>query len=105
MAQFDVHRNPGPRRAIVPLVVVVQSRRLDTYGRRLVVPLVLRSEVSALAPGLNPVFRVDGLEVVLHPLDMVSVPVSQLGERVGSLQGDADRVITAIDVVISRAWG
>lgn len=34
---------------------------------------------------LNPVFRIEGVEVVLHPLDTVSVALDQLGERVASL--------------------
>lgn len=73
--------------------------------RRVVVPLVHRSEVTVAEPTLNPVFRVEGVEVVLHPLDMVSVPTSQLGERVGTLRAEADRIIAAIDVLITRAWG
>jgi hypothetical protein len=36
---------------------------------------------------------------------MVSVPVTHLGEPVASLRGEADRIIAAIDVVISRAFG
>ena len=43
MAQFDLHRNKGPLRETIPLVVLVQSGLFDRYRRRVVVPLVLRS--------------------------------------------------------------
>jgi toxin CcdB len=105
MAQFDVHRNLGPRRIEVPFVVIVQSHRLDGYGRRVVIPLVKRSLVSITEPNLNPAFDIEGSEVVLHPLEIVSVAKDRLGERVGSLEREGDRIIAAIDVVISRGWG
>jgi len=104
MAQFDVHRNRGARREEIPYVVVVQSRRLDGYRRRVVVPLVIRSAISALEPSLNPIFHVDGVEVVLHPLEIVSVALDRLGEHVGTLAAEGDRIIAAIDTVISQAW-
>lgn len=104
MAQFDVHRNLGASRREIPFVVVVQSRRLDAYRRRVVVPLVATSAVGAVEPNLNPRFVVEDVEVVLHPLEIVSIPVERLGERVGSLVAEGDRIIAAIDVVISRAW-
>lgn len=104
MAQFDVHRNPGPRRDEIPFVVVVQSPRLDSFGRKLVVPLLMCSAVAATDSSLNPRFRVEDLEVFLHPLEMVSVAVGRLGEPIGSLRAEADRITAAIDIVISRAW-
>ncbi len=81
---------------------MVQSARLDGFARRLVVPLVLRSAVQATDTTLNPAFQVLLQDVFLHPLEMVSVAVDRLGEPVGSLRSEADRIIGAIDVVISR---
>ena len=40
MAQFDLHRNKGPRKDTIPYLVIVQSALFDGYRRRLVVPLV-----------------------------------------------------------------
>ncbi len=104
MAQFDVHRNLGAHRHDIPFVVVVQSRRLDAYRRRVVIPLVLASAVQAVEPNLNPTFHIESLDVILHPLEIVSIAVERLGERVGTLGGEGDRIIAAIDNVISRAW-
>jgi len=104
MAQFDVHRNKGSHRQEIPFVVVVQSSRLGAYRRRVVVPLVRATAIRVIEPTLNPTFQVDSTAVVLHPLELVSVPVDRLGEHVGSLAAEGDRIIAAIDVVISRAW-
>jgi toxin CcdB len=105
MAQFDVHRNAGPRKGEIPFVVIVQSRRLDTYGRRVVIPLVAQPAISATEPTLNPVFSIEGREVVLHPLEIVSVANDRLGDYVCSLRDADDKIIAAIDVVISHAFG
>lgn len=76
----------------------------DDYRRRVVVPLVRKAITGGSESTLNPTFLVDGQEVVLHPLELVSIPVERLGEHVGSLASEADRIIAAIDVVISRGW-
>ena len=44
MAQFDVHRNKGPLKESIPFVVIVQSSLFDRYRRRMVVPLVRRTD-------------------------------------------------------------
>jgi toxin CcdB len=109
MAQFDIHRNPGRLRETVPFVVIVQSAMFDRYSRRLVVPLI---KASNLATSLKqkdsrefPMFIVEGVRVVLQPLDMASVPVHALGEQIGSLAGQGIRVTDALDAVLTRSWG
>ena len=105
MAQFDVHRNPGRHSDAIPYVVVVQSAQFDTYRRRVVVPLVRAGHLGpAPFPAFNPSFRIGGMKVVLHPLEMVSVPVDQLGSPVTSLANDGQAIIGALDELFSRAW-
>jgi toxin CcdB len=53
---------------------------------------------------MNPVFVVDGIHVVLHSLDMVSVAFDQLGERVGSLQQEGQSIADALDELLTRSW-
>ena len=109
MAQYDVHLNPGPMRATVPMVVLVQSSIFDGYRRRVVVPLVLRSALPAGAKvagtRLNPVFKIKGQSLVLHPLDMVSVAMDQLGPCVGNLADQGQAVADALDELLTRSWG
>jgi toxin CcdB len=106
MAQFDVHRNPGRTRDDVPYVVVVQSAVFDGYQRRVVIPLVRKSRLGTIHhAGFNPSFTIKGVAVVLHPLEIVSVPASTLAEPVASLSAHGDRIIAAMDELATRAYG
>lgn len=106
MAQFDVHRNTGPSQDAIPFVVVVQSVLFDDYRRRVVVPLVRRAILPEIASArVNPTFRVHGQDLVLHPLEIVSVARDRLGEHVGSLAARSDAILAALDEVLTRAFG
>ena len=106
MAQFDVHRNRGKNREAIPFVVVVQSALFDDYRRRVVVPLVRKSVLGRVNHAtFNPTFRITGIPVVLHPLEIVSVPVEVLGEQVGSLAGAGNQITDALDQMLTRSWG
>ena len=109
MAQFDVHRNKGPLKESIPFVVVVQSALFDRYRRRMVVPLVRRSALPGLTAAagsrMNPVFEVEGVPVVLHPMDMVSVAFDQLGEHITSLAEYGQAIADALDELLTRSWG
>lgn len=109
MAQFDVHRNKGKLHDPIPFVVVVQSAQFDRYRRRVVVPLVRQSvlppDTPTVGARMNPAFVVDGVRVVLHPLDMVSVALDQLGDRIGSLEQEGQAIADALDELLTRSWG
>jgi toxin CcdB len=104
MAQFDVHRNPGRHGNRIPFVVIVQSTLYDEYRRRVVVPLVSKEFLPSKLPNLsfNPTFRIKGQVVVLHPLEIVSVAIENLGEQVGSLEDEGDKIISALDELLTR---
>jgi toxin CcdB len=109
MAQFDVHRNIGLQNANIPFVVIVQSTIFDDYRRRLVVPLVrlsaMPSKSKAVGSRLNPRFKINNVNVVLHPLDMASVPSEKLGKFVCSISEHGLAVSDALDEVLTRSWG
>jgi toxin CcdB len=105
MAQFDVHRNTGRHKDAIPFVVIVQSSLFNDYRRRVVVPLVRKSAIGKLShTSFNPTFKIRGTSVVLHPLEIVSVPIEQLGELVGTLSAEGQQIIVALDELLSRAW-
>jgi toxin CcdB len=108
MAQFDVHRNIGKQRETIPYVVIVQSSLFDSYRRRVVIPLVRRSNLENAAAlvgsPLNPAFNIEGIAVILHPLEIVSVATDQLGEKVATLAQEGDRITGAMDELLTRAW-
>jgi toxin CcdB len=105
MAQFDVLQNLGRQKDAIPFVVVVQSSQFDDFRRRVVVPLVRASALSKTElPRFNPSFKIRGVAVVLHPLEIASVAVSDLGSKVVSLSADGERIVAALDELFSRAW-
>jgi toxin CcdB len=108
MAQFDVHRNLGRLAVSIPYVVIVQSSLYDDFRRRLVVPLVRRSGMPRgsvpVKSRLNPRFRIEGIEVIAHPLELASVPINALGEMVSSLMEHGQILTDALDEVFTRSW-
>jgi toxin CcdB len=105
MTQFDVHRNTGIHKDSIPFVVVVQSSQFDSYRRRVVVPLVRAAAIGKIShSSFNPTFKIRGTSVVLHPLEMVSIPVKALGALAGSLKGERQLIVAALDELLTRAW-
>ena len=102
MGQFDVHRNPGRTKIAIPFLLVVQSDRWEERPDRVVVPLVLSSEVRYRDKTLNPEFIIDGVAVLMNPLQVVTVPKSVLGSAVGNLDSECIRVIAALDSLIAQ---
>jgi toxin CcdB len=106
MAQFDVHRNIGKHRDDIPYVVLVQSSLYDSYRRRVVVPMVRKAALGkVINPRFNPSFKIENVQVVLHPLEIVSVPNELLGEYVESLSSEGSRIMDALDELLTRARG
>jgi hypothetical protein len=50
---------------------------------------------------MNPDFRIEKIDFVLHPLDMVSVAVEPLGERVCSLAEHGQAIADALDELLT----
>ncbi|MBX3705156.1 MAG: CcdB family protein [Pseudomonadales bacterium] len=106
MAQFDVHRNRGANRRAIPYVAIVQSSIFDDYRRRVVVPLVKQSYLDQVPfSRFNPSFIVESTPVVLHPLEVVSVATNAWGKFVQSLAHEGQRIIDAMEELITRAHG
>jgi toxin CcdB len=107
MAQFDIHRNKGKGRVAVPYLMLLQSARFDNAPHRIVAPLLLGDLFRVEHPDLHPSFMIEGRNVVMDPLRLFSVPHSGLGELVDKLSeyDDGTRVMNAVDIVLSRAFG
>ena len=54
---------------------------------------------------MNPVFVIEDIRFVLHPLDMVSMTLDQLGDAVGSLEKQGQVIADALDELLTRSWG
>jgi toxin CcdB len=53
----------------------------------------------------SPTFKLENIAVVLHPLEIVSVPFEGLGEVVGALAAEGNRIMDALDELLTPARG
>lgn len=97
MARFDVYvmKRGGA------LVVDCQADLLDGLKTRVVAPLIPEAKAPTPARHLNPVFEIDGERFVLIAQLLSAVEVRELGAKVGTLAGDGERVLGALDFVIT----
>ena len=93
MAQFDVHRLGDD------LVVNCQSDLLSELNTRAVVPLIPRARAPKVAGRFNPVFTIDGQDLVMTTQFIGAVERNQLGKVVVSLADHSYEITGAIDVL------
>jgi len=101
MPQFDVHRTPGRARSATPYLLVIQRERYDETFYRVAVPLVLRSEAKEADRHLNPGFMIEGREVVMDTLQIVTIRVNVLGCAIDNLAQHGTQIVRAIDELIA----
>jgi toxin CcdB len=99
MARFDLYVNNGKSKTIAPYLVDVQSDFLEGLTVRVVVPLI-RAEsfpTGTLPADFTPLFEIGGIECLMHPAFIASVPLTELGQAVGSLREHRDKITEALD--------
>lgn len=94
MARFDVYAHE------VGALLDVQSDLLDALNTRLVVPLMQLDAAPQPAKRLNPVFDIDGVQMVMVTQFMAAVPQTQLRDRQTNLSDAADEITAAIDMLL-----
>lgn len=97
MARFDVIRLRGDG----GLVLDCQADLLSQLSTRLVVPLVPRDRAPPPMSRLNPVFVIDGQEMVMMTQFAAAVEVRELGAVAVSLAAEDVRITNALDVLIT----
>ncbi|MCC5946801.1 MAG: CcdB family protein [Bernardetiaceae bacterium] len=95
MARFDVFENEGGSGYLLD----VQSDLLSGLNTRVVVPLLPQSSAPSPAQRLNPVFSVEGQEVVMATQYMAAVPEKELRTGVGSLAEKQDEISAALEML------
>lgn len=102
MAQFDVCRNSNLESSrVIPYLLDVQSDLLEVLATRVVVPLVLATEMGKVANTLNPQFEIEGVCVVMSAPEIAGVPCRVLGEKIVSLQSRRGEIIAALDLLFT----
>lgn len=95
MAKYDVHRLDE-----ASLVVSIQSDYLNDIATRLVAPLLPLSTAPKGIPRLNPVFQIDGADYALFPQLITAVPRTILPKPYRSLAQHADKINSALDMLL-----
>ena len=102
MARFDVFENEGgtgENKAGDGYLLDVQSDILSGLKTRVVVPLLPKSTAPSPAQRLNPVFSVEGQELVMATQYMAAVPEGELRSEVASLGEKQDEISAALDML------
>lgn len=95
MARFDIFESAGGAGYLLD----VQLDLLSGLNTRVVVPLLPESSGLSPAQRLNPVFGIDGQQVVMATQYMAAVPEGELRSRVGSLAERQDEISAALDML------
>ncbi len=93
MAQFDVYWLGEE------LIVDCQSDLLSELNSRVVVPLIPSLRAPKRAGRFNPVFTIDGDDLVMTTQFIGAVDRGQLGKAVASLADHSYEITGAIDVL------
>lgn len=95
MARFDIFENKDGAGYLLD----VQSDLLSGLNTRVVVPLLPKSSAPSPAQRLNPVFNIEGQEVVMATQYMAAVPEGELRFGAGSLAGQQVEISAALDML------
>ena len=95
MARFDVHVRVGGG-----LLLDCQSKFLDHYNPRFVVPLAPANALPAPIPRLNPVLDIEGVPHVMMTHLASAVSIRKLGRTVATLAAHDHQIIGALDTLI-----
>ncbi|MFW3613169.1 CcdB family protein [Billgrantia antri] len=95
MARFDIFGNENGAGYLLD----VQSDLLSGLNTRVVVPLLPKSSAPYPAQRLNPIFSIEGQELVMATQYMAAIPEHELRSCVGSLAAQQDEVSAALDML------
>lgn len=102
MAQFKVYRNTrSPRNADIPYLLDVQSDRVGALHTRVVAPLMLASHFGPASRQLNPVFKIEDVEVVMSTSELGAVPARRLRDVVTDLTAQRFEISAAVDFLFT----
>lgn len=96
MRQFDVYAPPSG-----PPVVLIQSDLLDSMPTRVAIPLIDIARSDMTFKALTPVVHLNGIRYLLAPQVVATFTLAELGKKIGTLSDQNDRIIRAIDALLS----
>ncbi|EIT69628.1 MULTISPECIES: CcdB family protein [Hydrocarboniphaga] len=102
MAQFDLYANPVPAaRRLRPYLLEIQSDLLTGMQTTVVVPLLVLGAERSRFERLTPELQIGNERLRLWLPDILSVHRRALGRPIVNLSSERDRIIAALDHLIS----
>lgn len=95
MGRFAVYRNPESEGYLVD----VQADLLDHLNTRVVVPLLPAASAPVPATTLNPLFQIEGQQVVMVTQFMAAIPAPLLKGSVHNLADSRNEITAALDLL------
>ena len=95
MARFDIFKNQGGSGYLLD----IQSDLLSGLNTRVVVPLLPTSSAPSPAQRLNPVFSIEGQELVMATQYMAAIPEAELGSKAANLAEKHNEISAALDML------
>ena len=95
--QFYVYNDPekGDRK-----LLNVQANALSQINSRIVIPLFpITLAINSIAK-LNPILNVNGIAMLLMIQQIAPIPIKVLGPVVANLNGQADVIANALDMLL-----
>lgn len=97
MAQFDVYA----RRGGAVFLLDCQANLLARLNTRFVVPLLPRGSVPSIVAQLNPIFSIEGENVVLMPQNAATIMTRDLGKAMMSFDEHRYAIMNALDMLLT----
>lgn len=94
VTKFSIYRLDGGQ-----LVLDCQADLLRDLNTRVVVPLFKQKEAPEPLSRLNPLLDVDGAPYFMMTQFMATATVRELGQSIGSLEGQDSRISNALDML------
>lgn len=102
MAQCDVFLNEGGESLdSTPYLLDLQANLLSSLDTRLVAPLMRRGFLRERIRRLHPEFEIDGEILVLATHLAAAIRKSELRQLKTNLSDQRDRIVNAIDVIVT----
>ena len=95
MARFDIFDNEGGSGYLLD----IQSDLLSGLNTRVVVPLLPQSSAPSPAQRLNPIFSIEGQDLVMATQYMAAVHKGELRSCVGNLVEQQGEISAALDML------
>jgi hypothetical protein len=94
--QFDLYRmSEGD------YVVILQSDVLEDLTTRVVCLALPESSVGQSMPYISPILMAGDMRIRLTPQVVATLTLAELGTHVASLQHERDRIIRAVDLMLT----